>query len=244
MSRRHFPNVSDQVTFPNDGNPRLYSMRFCPYAQRAHLVLTAKNIPFNVAYINPDDKPKWLAKVSPTLKVPVLEMPEENATIAESLVIADFIDEKYPQNPLHSKNPIQKARDRMLMERFNEFIKPFHRIVTMYKKDEAPAALDDIFKTLDIFEDELRTRNTMFFGGHNPGMLDYMIWPWIERTAMFKIMIGEKSELDKKRFSELLRWQDEMMKDKAVKDHYISAEDHHKFFMLKQANNPDYDFLN
>lgn len=60
---------------------------------------------------------------------------------------------------------------------------------------------------------------------------------------MFKYMLGDKYELDKTRFSELLKWKEEMKKDNAVKANYISGEDHYKFVSLKLADTPDYDFL-
>lgn len=61
---------------------------------------------------------------------------------------------------------------------------------------------------------------------------------------MFKYMLGDKYELDKVRFCELLKWKEEMKRDHAVKVNYISAEDHYKFLSLRFASNtPDYDFL-
>lgn len=109
-------------------------MRFCPFAHRAHLVLEAKNIPYHTAYINLYDKPEWLTQKSPLGKVPALEIPSvKGDPLIESLIIADYLDEQYPQNPLNSKDPLQKARDRILIERFNAFIGPFYRL--MYTKD-------------------------------------------------------------------------------------------------------------
>ena len=140
--------------FPEDGKLRLYSMRcihiiiwnligwhnhynikifhlyrFCPYAQRVHLVLEAKNIPYNTAYINLTDKPEWLVQKSPLGKVPALEIPSiRGDPLIESLVIADYLDEQYPFNPLNSRDPVQKARDRIMVERFNAVISPFYRL--------------------------------------------------------------------------------------------------------------------
>lgn len=45
-------------------------MKFCPFAQRVHLVLDAKKIPYNICWINLTEKPEWLSKVSALLKVP------------------------------------------------------------------------------------------------------------------------------------------------------------------------------
>lgn len=125
---------SQAPKFPDDGKLRLYSMRFCPFAHRAHLVLEAKNIPYHTAYIDLHQKPEWLTQKSPLGKVPALEIPSvKGDPLIESLIIADYLDEQYPQNPLNSKDPLQKARDRILIERFNAFIGPFYRL--MFNKD-------------------------------------------------------------------------------------------------------------
>jgi pyrimidodiazepine synthase len=60
---------------------------------------------------------------------------------------------------------------------------------------------------------------------------------------MLKYMLGDKYELDKTRYAELIKWKEEMKKDKAVKENLISGEDHYKFISLRLANTPDYDFL-
>lgn len=108
----------------------MYSMRFCPYAQRSHLVLEAKNIPYHTAFINLKDKPEWLTQKSPLGKVPALEIPSvKGDPLIESLVIADYLDDQYPQNPLNAKDPLLRARDRILVERFNSFITPFYKLM-------------------------------------------------------------------------------------------------------------------
>lgn len=116
--------------FAEDGKLRLYSMRFCPYAQRAHLVLEAKKIPYHTAFINLKQKPEWLTQKSPLGKVPALEIPSAKGDpLIESLVIADYLDDQYPQNPLSAKDPLQRARDRILVERFNAVIGPYYKLV-------------------------------------------------------------------------------------------------------------------
>nr|ACZ02430.1 glutathione S-transferase omega class [Drosophila melanogaster] len=61
---RHLAKGSPMPDVPEDGILRLYSMRFCPFAQRVHLVLDAKQIPYHSIYINLTDKPEWLLEVS------------------------------------------------------------------------------------------------------------------------------------------------------------------------------------
>lgn len=118
------------------------------------------------------------------IKFLALELPTENSeALIESLIICDYLDEKYPENPLTNKDPLLKARDRILIERFNEFITPYYRILFNHKKEIAPGSIKELTVALDVFEQELKNRGTKFYGGSKPGMLDYMVWPWCERTG-------------------------------------------------------------
>lgn len=172
-------------------------MRFCPYAQRTHIILEAKKIPYHTFNINLTNKPEWLTKYSPLGKVPSLGLPTEKGHpfIHESLVIADYLDEKYPEKRLYPNDPLAKAVDRLLIEQFNDVITAY------YKAISDPAVFPDLSKGLDKFEDVLKKRGTAFFGGNEPGMLDYMIWPWCERIAFLKF---KGFEMDKDRHARLV----------------------------------------
>ena len=116
-----------------------------------------------------------------------LELPTEKGdNLIESLIICDYLDEKYPENPLSNKDPLLKARDKILVERFNEFISPYYRILKNHKTEVG--AIKELIAALDIFEEELKKRGTKFYGGSKPGMVDYMIWPYCERTGRFNFL--------------------------------------------------------
>lgn len=55
-------------------------------------------------------------------KVPALEL-ENGDVLCESLIICDYLDEKYPRNQLHSTDPLQKAKDKLLIEQFSKVSK-------------------------------------------------------------------------------------------------------------------------
>lgn len=218
-------------------------MRFCPYAERAHLVLDAKGIPYHTIYINLSEKPEWLTKKSPLGKVPALEIPGETEPIIESLVIADYLDEKYPERKLHAAEPLQKARDRILIERFGTVTSALYPILVGTSVD-LKSSVRDVVNGLQLYEDELRKRGTKFFGGSTqPGMLDYMIWPWCERSDVIHLIAGNKFELDNERFAKLIAWQAAMKLDATVKTSIISAEDHFKFLESRKTGPPNYDLL-
>ncbi|CAH3195019.1 unnamed protein product, partial [Porites evermanni] len=54
----HYSKGSEKPPLKGD-RLRLYSMRFCPFAQRARLVLAAKGINYECVNINLKDKPDW-----------------------------------------------------------------------------------------------------------------------------------------------------------------------------------------
>lgn len=214
-------------------------MRFCPYAQRAHLVLNAKKVPHHTVFINLTEKPEWLVEVSPLLKVPALELVAEkdHPALIESLIIAEYLDEKYPQNPLLPKDPLKRAQDKILVERFSGITNAFMKILLQN------TGLDDFWTVLDIFEEELTKRGTRYFGGNKPGFVDYMIWPWLERLAIIEFVLKDSYSFDEKRFAKLAQWIALLKEDEAVKGFYVTPEQHQEFWRTRKSGNANYDLL-
>ncbi|XP_033328381.1 pyrimidodiazepine synthase [Megalopta genalis] len=239
MSTKHL--AAGSVAPPlKPGKIRLYSMRFCPYAQRIHLVLDAKKIPYDVVYVNLMSKPEWLLQKSPYGKVPCIEL-DGGETLYESLIIADYLDEAYPQNKLYPNNPLAKAKDKLLIDKFNSVIS------TIYKLYLNASTGCDMFEEaltgLELFEKELAVRKTVFFGGQSPGMLDFMIWPWWERADVLKVLRGEQYGIPRGRFKKLLEWRSAMKENPAVKNSYLSTELHAKYTQSRLAGTPQYDLI-
>lgn len=195
---------SEQPALPKDGLLRLYSMRFCPYAARAHLVLDAKSIPHHTLNINLSDKPDWLFDVNPIGKVPAVHLVNEPDApfLSESLIIMEYLDEKYPEPKLMSSNPLQRAQDRLWIERFNGVAGAFHR--GSVNTADPLKAWQDVLIALDPFETELKRRGTVLFGGSTPNIIDYAIWPWLQRVDISKEIFGPGCEFDKEKYPALV----------------------------------------
>ena len=73
------------------------------------ILLRAKDIDFEVTYIDLREKPDWFLEISPHGKVPVLKVDDE--ILFESNAIAEFLDEMVEPR-LHPENPIKRARNR------------------------------------------------------------------------------------------------------------------------------------
>lgn len=176
-------------------------MRFCPYAHRVHLILNAKNIPYHVAYINLIEKPEWYPKVNPNGKVPALQLVnEENEPfLVESLVIAEYLDEKYPENKLFPTNPLEKAQTKIWIEKFGSISSTLYRLTYQKNTDEVnDELLNTLYKELGDFEAELTKRGTKYFAGAKIGIFDYAIWPWFERLGVLSSIVGDKYNIDDK----------------------------------------------
>jgi hypothetical protein len=55
--------------------------------------------------------------------------------------------------------------------------------------------------------------NILFtISGDVPGMLDYMIWPWLERIDSYKIVMPEKFVIPTDRYKKLVNYFSSLMK--------------------------------
>lgn len=220
------------------GKLRLYSMRFCPYAQRVHLVLDAKKIPYDVVYVNLSNKPEWLFNKHPLGKVPAIEL-EDGTVLYESLILAEYLDSSSSTRPLASSDPLQRAKDKLLIDRFSQFIVLFYKMYSDINSLDS----EEVMKSLDEFEGELSKRETPYFSGTRPGMVDYMIWPWCERAEMLIFVAGDRFVMSPQRFPKLLQWKTFMQEDEAVKASFVDVSNHVKYFKSRESGAPDYDML-
>lgn len=190
---------SSQPSLPHDGQLHLFSMRFCPFAHRVHLVLNAKKIPYHVVYINLTEKPEWYSKINPNGKVPALQLTNEpnHPFLVESLVIAEYLDEKYPEVKLYPTDPLEKAQTKLWIERFGPIPGTLYRLVYNTNSDEEnESLLNTLNSELASFETELAKRNTPYFAGATAGIFDYAIWPWFERMGVLSSIVGDKYNFD------------------------------------------------
>ena len=99
-------------------------------------------------------------------------------------------------------------------------------------------------ESLKFLEMELNHRkgNSYFANGNEPGMLDYMIWPWIERLEVFPKLYPELPEIvPKDQFPKLNIWIQAMLKDPAVKDYFLDAQIHFNYCSSSKEGQNDYD---
>jgi stringent starvation protein A len=98
----------------------LYDAAGCPFCARVRIVLDEKQVPIEAVAIDLSDRPAWLYEKNPSGKVPVLE--EDGWLLAESAVIDEYLNERYPDPKLLPDDPAERAFARLLVFRFDEYL--------------------------------------------------------------------------------------------------------------------------
>lgn len=213
---------------------RLYSMRFCPYAQRARIVLLHKQIEHETININLKLKPEWFLKLAPLGKVPVIQ--KDDIIIYESAVVCEYLDEVYPGEKLTPADPYKKAQDAMLLERFSKVTTPFYKFVGSQDQE----ALKEMINGLETIEQVLKERATPYFGGERPMMIDFMLWPHMERIVSMGKM-NPAVDITADRFPCLSAWIGNITEVPAVKETITSDETYQKMMVARKEGREIFD---
>lgn len=213
-----------------EGVIRVYSMRYCPFAERTRLVLEAKGIKYETVNINLKNKPDWFFEKSPFGLVPVLET-SKGQLIYESPITCEYLDEAYPRKKLYPTDPFEKASQKMLLEHFSK-LNPlcYKHFMAVRSGEDAAAVKNEFCEKLLKFEETLINQKTKFFGGNSVSMIDYLIWPWFERLEAF----GLYNCLDQT--SALKSWVEAMKLDPAVKALITDPETYKGYLELYTKN--------
>jgi glutathione S-transferase len=146
----------------------------CPYCARVRIVLAEKDVPYETVEIDLADRPAWLYEKNPAGKVPVLD--EDGWTLPESAVIAEYLEERYPEPPLWPADAGERAVGRLLVFRFDDFSKPYYAL----RRGEDGAR--------ERFERELAALDGLLEGmpwlsGRAFGLADVAYLPWVLRAT-------------------------------------------------------------
>lgn len=151
----------------------LYDAARCPFCARVRIVLDEKHVPVETVAIDLSDRPAWLYEKNPSGKVPVLE--EDGWLLAESAVIDEYLNERYPEPPLLPDDPAERAFTRLLVFRFDEYLgAPYYAV----RRNEAGAEehLERALRHLDGL-----VASMPYLTGRSFGLADVAYAPWLLR---------------------------------------------------------------
>ncbi|XP_008843928.1 glutathione S-transferase omega-1 [Nannospalax galili] len=215
-----------------EGQIRVYSMRFCPFALRTLLVLKAKGIRHEVININLKNKPEWFFEKNPLGLVPVLEN-SQGHLVCESVITCEYLDEVYPEKKLLPSDPYEKACQKMIFELFSKVPTLMARLFGVQNKEERSGIKEELQKEFSKLEEVLTKKKTTFFGGNTLSMIDYLMWPWFQRLELLELTeyITHTPKLK--------LWVAAMQKDPAVSALLLDAKAFHGFVGLYLQDSPE-----
>ena len=198
---------------------KLCSFKTCPWVQRAAIVLQAKRVPYDITYIERDNRPAWFLAVSPHSKVPVLLIDDKDA-LFESNAIAEYLDETVAPR-LHPEDPIARARNRA----WTDYVATFAGAIsnTMYSdsEDEFAARAAKIPGPFGKLDEALAKRGNAgpYFNGPKFSLVDAAYAPFLQRYT-FMDRLKPVGVIEK--FSHLAAWRDALLAAPAVKASTVS----------------------
>jgi len=96
----------------------LYDAARCPYCARVRIALAEKGISYEPVEIDLSNRPSWLYEKNPAGRVPVLE--EDTLILPESVVIMEYLEERYPEPALLPADPAARGLERLRVLRFDD----------------------------------------------------------------------------------------------------------------------------
>ncbi|KDP42500.1 hypothetical protein JCGZ_00297 [Jatropha curcas] len=187
------------------------------FALRAVWALKLKGIEYETVYEDLSNKSPLLLQYNPVYKkVPVLL--HNGKPLCESLVILEYIDETWKQNPLLPEDPLERARARFWAKFGDD--KVFQSIVYgifLKQGKEQEEAIPLAIENLKHLEKELRGKK--FFGGEKIGLLDLALGWLAHHNGVFEEILGFKL-IDQQKFPLLVQWIQEFANAPVIQENW------------------------
>ena len=168
----------------------LYDADRCPYCARVRIVLAEKGVEYETVVVDLDDRPAWIYEKNPLGRVPVVE--EDVFVLAESAVIDEYLEERYPEPALLPPDPGARALARMLIFRFDELSRPYY---ALRRGDEGASERFDV--ALGQLDSLLQAQP--YLTGRRFGLADVAYVPWVVRAR-------DRMDVDVEKFRALSEW--------------------------------------
>jgi len=231
------------------GTIRLYNMSLCPYGHRVLLVAEALGVELEIINVDLMCPPEWMYAKGIS-GVPVLETDSE--TISESLDICSHLFRTYSSRK--GKGADEKQwEDRQLAQKFQEVIKYiFPLFFKIFDDKEAGKLLPKLTQELVEYDNILTTRGSSYFAGEQPGFLDYVLWPFVERLGIMKHLFPSapfKMSEAKEKIPRFVEWKARMQSHPVVQAFFLDSVKHTRYIKNRRdysqgkVSSIDYDFV-
>jgi glutathione S-transferase len=187
----------------------------CPFSQRVLLTLEEKKVAYEMKLIDVSNKPDWFLKMNPEGKVPVFNS-GDGKWIADSDVIVQVIEEKYPNPPLVTPPEYASVGSKI-----------FSCFVTFLKsKDPTDGSEKALLNELQALEEHLKAHGP-YVNGQNVSAVDLSLAPKLFHLQValehFKGWKIPESLTSVHAYTKALFSRESFVKTKAANEHVIAG---------------------
>ncbi|CAK9185241.1 unnamed protein product [Ilex paraguariensis] len=185
-----------------------------PFALRIVWALKLKGIEFETTFEDLDNKSPLLLQYNPVHKqVPVLV--HNGKPILESLLVLEYIEVAWKQNPLLPEDPYEKATARFWAKFNDEKLLPSVWQAFIKQGTEQEEAIVPAMENLKLVEEQLKGK--IFFGGEKIGFLD-LAFGWIANFISVLQEVTGLKVIDSEKFSLLSAWMEKFSDDPVINE--------------------------
>ena len=135
----------------------LYQLKGCPFALRTRIALAEKQLPFQTIFIDRANKPREVLDVSPSGTTPVIH--DGDAKVRDSSIIAEYLEDKYPERPLLPTDAIGRAAVRTALDDLDDLVDAVGSLfVATFKGDDVDEAKNEVREALQDWNARLEKR--------------------------------------------------------------------------------------
>jgi glutathione S-transferase len=190
---------------------KLYQVTGCPFAHRARIVLEEKKLRYDVSYFDRQNRPAELVAISPDARSPTLLDDDGKTRVWDSLVVIEYLEERYSDVPLMPKDAASRARMRLFMREVDAKVFPamgpvvgevVHKPAGARDESKVQAGLAQFREALAPWQAYLEGRP--FLMGNEFTLADIALF-----TPLFGMvrLVGEAGEIPEA-FTALRTWRD------------------------------------
>ena len=210
--------------------PKLISFNLCPFVQRSVILLEEKGIDYDIKFIDVYNPPEWFLEISPTGKVPVLQVDGE--ILFESNVIGEYLEEVY-EPKFHPASPLIKAKNRAWMEYTTPLYSGTFNLMMAKSKGSADKFIEEMRETQKSLNEV--KQNNPWFNGDEFSLVDIFVAPYFVRVDFFK----KNFNVDILQGCDNLQaWSDHLLARKSVKKSIV--KDFENLMVQRMADNKSY----
>lgn len=168
----------------------LYSGTTDPFSHRTRIVLFEKDVECQIVDVDVEHKPRELADLNPYNQVPTIV--DRDLVLYESLIIMEYLDERLPHPPLMPVDPVNRARARMMLMRFDRDWYSLLPTITGGDKRSATKAKNTLRDGLTVISPLFKEQPYLL--GEEMSLVDCSLAPILWRLPVYGISLPRQAK--------------------------------------------------